>query len=345
MALLILRAVFVVMAAAVGASLATQYRDIPWQVFSSVMLLAFGVLFTDVSARTKRLDVISSVYFGVIVGLFFTYVAGLAISPLLPDNDPRLRGSIQIVLGLVLVYLCTSLLLQTREDFRFIIPFVEFAREIKGLKPYVLDTSVIIDGRIAELAESQLFDRHLVMPQFVLLELQQIADSSDRQKRSRGRRGLETLERLRKSAAVELEVFDRELPQFSDQPVDMKLVLLAKHLDGKLVTSDSALDQVARVQGVEVINLNKLAASLRPPYLPGEELPVFIQRPGEEPTQGIGYLDDGTMVVVDGGRSSLHKWVTTSVTNTLHTANGRMIFGRYLKDAQPPGPNSASAGR
>ncbi len=337
MALLILRAVFVVMAAAVGASLATQYGEMPLQVFIGVMIAALGVLLADLAARTKRLDVISSVYFGVIVGMFFTYVAGLAISPLLPDHDPRLRGSIQLVLGLMIVYLCTSLLLQTRDEFRFIIPYVEFVREIKGIKPYVLDTSVIIDGRIAEMSDAQLFDRHLVMPQFVLAELQQVADSGDRQKRSRGRRGLDALERLRQSPQIDLEVFDRELPLYRDQPVDMKLVLLAKHLDGKILTTDSALEQIARLQGVEVLNLNKLAAALRPPYLPGEELSIFVQRPGEEPTQGIGYLEDGTMVVIDGGRQRLHKWIRASVTNTLHTANGRMIFGRFVEDAAPPG--------
>ena len=213
------------------------------------------------------------------------------------------------VLGMILCYVCISLLLQTKDDFRFIIPYVEFAKEVKGLKPYVLDTSVVIDGRIADVVETKILDSQLIMPRFVIAELQAIADSSDRLRRSRGRRGLDILNRLSNNSEVDLKIYDRELPEFAGQPVDLKLVLLAKHLQGKIVTNDYNLNKVARLHGVGVINLNDLANALKPVVLPGENLEVRIVKPGEEPGQGVGYLDDGTMVVVEGGREHINKTV------------------------------------
>ena len=152
-------------------------------------------------------------------------------------------------------------------------------------------------------------------------------------RRSRGRRGLDILNRLRTNPKVDLQIFDRDLPEFAGQPVDMKLVLLAKHLNGKVVTNDYNLNKVAKLHGVGVINLNDLSNSLKPVYLPGEATEVRIVKPGEEPGQGIGYLDDGTMVVVEGGREHLNQLVRVAVTSVLQTSAGRMIFGRY--DGQP----------
>ena len=230
---------------------------------------------------------------------------------------------------MVLCYVCISLLLQTKDDFRFIIPYVEFVKEVKGLKPYVLDTSVVIDGRIADVVETKILDNQLIMPRFVIAELQAIADSSDKLRRSRGRRGLDILNRLSNNSEVDFEIYDRELPEFAGQPVDLKLVLLAKHLQGKVVTNDYNLNKVARLHGVGVINLNDLANALKPVFLPGENLEVRIVKPGEEPGQGVGYLDDGTMIVVEGGREHINKNVKIAVTSVLQTSAGRMIFGRY----------------
>jgi uncharacterized protein YacL len=220
--------------------------------------------------------------------------------------------------------------MQTKDDFRFIIPYVEFSKEIKGLKPYILDTSVVIDGRIADVVETHVLDNQLIMPRFVLAELQNIADSSDRLRRSRGRRGLDILNRLRSDPAVDLKMYDRELPEFDGQPVDMKLVLLAKHLEGKIVTGDYNLNKVAKLHNVEVINLNDIANALKPVFLPGERVQVRIVKPGEEAGQGVGYLDDGTMIVVEGGRDHLGKEVKVNVTSVLQTSAGRMIFGKVL---------------
>jgi uncharacterized protein YacL len=205
---------------------------------------------------------------------------------------------------------------------------------LKGVRPIVLDTSAIIDGRIADLADTSILDSQLVMPRFVLLELQAIADSSDKLRRVRGRRGLDILNRLRTHEKVDFLLYDRELPEFAGQPVDMKLVLLAKHLDGKLVTGDFNLNKVSRLHNVEVININEIAKAIRPQFLPGEAFQLRVVKAGEGHDQGVGYLDDGTMVVVEGGRDRIGKTVAVTVTSTLQTQSGRMIFTR-MEDMEP----------
>jgi uncharacterized protein YacL len=243
-----------------------------------------------------------------------------------------------LVIGVSLCYACISMLMQTKDDFRFIIPYVEFAKEVKGLKPYVLDTSVVIDGRIADVVETHVLDNQLIMPRFVLAELQAIADSSDRLRRSRGRRGLDILNRLRNDPQIDLKIYDRDLPEFAGQPVDMKLVLLAKSLEGKVVTGDYNLNKVAKLHNVEVINLNDLANALKPVFLPGENVQVRIVKAGEEAGQGVGYLDDGTMIVVEGGRDHINQEVRIIVTSVLQTSAGRMIFGRFDSAVSSDGP-------
>jgi uncharacterized protein YacL len=301
-----------------------------------MLLLALVVVGIDVLLKQKRLDIVSAVYFGLIVGLFLTYVAKFAWDPFLdiiepgtPDKPGPLHKIVPIIVGLVLSYLCVSLLLQTRSDFRFIIPYVEFSKEVKGLKPYIVDTSVIIDGRIADVVETKILDSQLIMPRFVLTELQSVADSSDKLRRSRGRRGLDIMNRLRANPEIDLEIFERELPEFAGQTVDQKLVLLAKHLDGKIITNDYNLNKVARLHGVGVINLNDLANALKPVCLPGEHLRVSVVKEGEEHGQGVGYLDDGTMVVVEAGREHVSRTVDIVVTSVLQTSAGRMIFGKF----------------
>ena len=331
MALIVLRLVFVMVAAGVAARIMNSGTgdEYPWFVFGGIILLSLIVIAADVLLPRKRLDTLSAIYFGLIVGLFITYVLRLALSPILTEENAPITQWTQPVLGMVLCYMCISLLLQTKDDFRFIIPYVEFAKEVKGLKPYILDTSVVIDGRIADVVETQILDNQLVMPRFVIGELQAIADSSDRLRRSRGRRGLDILNRLRTTERVDLRIYDRDLPEFAGQPVDLKLVLLAKHLEGKIVTNDYNLNKVARLHGVGVINLNELANALKPLFLPGENLEVRVVKPGEEAGQGVGYLDDGTMIVIEGGRDHINQTVRIAVTSVLQTSAGRMIFGRY----------------
>jgi uncharacterized protein YacL len=297
------------------------------------MVVAAGVLVADIAIRRKRLDTISAVYFGTIIGLFLTYVLQLALTPLLPDTQTWLADWLQLALATIVCYSCISVLLQTKDDFRFIIPYVEFSKEVKGLKPYVLDTSVVIDGRIADIVETRVIDNQLVMPQFVIAELQAVADSGDKLKRNRGRRGLDILNRLRSDPKVDLTIYDRELPEFAGQSVDQKLVLLAKHLAAKVVTNDYNLNKVAKLHNVGVINLNDIANSLKPVFLPGESVEVRIVKAGEEPGQGVGYLEDGTMVVIEGGRDHIGDQVTAVVTSVLQTSAGRMVFGRYERSS------------
>jgi len=334
MGLIVLRVVFVLVVAGVGVQLINSNvlshdpAYIPFLVFGGLMLAAAAVIAVDALVRRKRIDTISAVYLGLIVGLFLTYVLRLALSASLPLQSSY-QPFVDILLGAVLCYTCISVLLQTKDDFRFIIPYVEFVKEVKGLKPYVLDTSVVIDGRIADVVETRILDNQLVMPRFVISELQAIADSSDKLRRSRGRRGLDILNRLSNNHDVDFKIYDRELPEFAGQSVDLKLVLLAKHLQGKVVTNDYNLNKVARLHGVGVINLNDLSNALKPVVLPGENLEVRVVKQGEEAGQGVGYLDDGTMIVVEGGRDHINQIVRIAVTSVLQTSAGRMIFGRY----------------
>jgi uncharacterized protein YacL len=193
----------------------------------------------------------------------------------------------------------------------------------------ILDTSVIIDGRIADVCETGFLDGALVIPQFVLKELQLVADSADSLKRNRGRRGLDILQKIQKMSGVEVIVSDLDFPEVRE--VDLKLIELARSLQGKIVTNDFNLNKVAQLRGVEVLNVNELANSLKPVVLPGEIMKVFILKEGKEYNQGVAYLDDGTMVVVDNARKMISKTIDIVVTSVLQTTAGKMIFGRYIE--------------
>src|SRR5438270_1812883 len=193
----------------------------------------------------------------------------------------------------------------------------------------ILDTSVIIDGRIADVCETGFLDGALVIPQFVLKELQLVADSADSLKRNRGRRGLDILQKIQKMSGVEVTISDLDFPEVRE--VDLKLIELARALQGKIVTNDFNLNKVAQLRGVDVLNVNELANSLKPVVLPGELMKVFILKEGKEYNQGVAYLDDGTMVVVDNARKMIGKTIDVVVTSVLQTTAGKMIFGRYIE--------------
>ncbi|MEC7407937.1 MAG: PIN domain-containing protein, partial [Planctomycetota bacterium] len=323
--------IFLMCAGGVSAIINTSLSDtsttVPWIVFSSIMGGAVLVVIGDIYAPKKKIDTISSLYFGILIGVLLTYVLSVALAPLLAQSfNP---GIIQLLIGLVLCYVCTSVLLQTKDDFRFLIPYVEFVREVKGFKPLILDTSVVIDGRIADLVATEVFDNQLIMPRFALTELQAIADSSDKMKRTRGRRGLDILNQMRSDEKIDLTIFDRDLPELAGQTVDLKLVLLAKHLEGKVVTGDYNLNKVAKLHSVPVINLNEISNSLRPSFLPDETFEIKVVKAGEGAEQGIGYLNDGTMVVIEGARDHIGDQLVVKVTSTLQTNAGRMIFTKY----------------
>jgi uncharacterized protein YacL len=345
-----MRAAFVLVVAGLGvkgARLVGEYQLAnPYVLFIGVMLCAIAIVVVDILTPRKRIATISAVYFGVIVGIF---LSNLVYDALQPTMQLYLNSKVHLLFSsfmtIFICYICISTLLQTKDEFRFIIPYVEFSKEVKGARPLVMDTSVVIDGRIADVAETKVIDQPIVVPRFVLQELQTIADSSDKLRRNRGRRGLDILNRLQKSPGVEVRIHDAEIPELAGiKEVDQRLVVLAKHLGGKVVTNDYNLNKIARLQGVEVINLNDLANALKPIVLPGESLVVKLLKRGEEPGQGIGYLDDGTMVVAEQGAYHLGETVRLTVTSVLQTSAGRMIFGRIeqFQAAKATGPGSAT---
>jgi uncharacterized protein YacL len=238
--------------------------------------------------------------------------------------------------------------LQTKDEFRFIIPYVEFSKQVKGSKPFILDTSVIIDGRIADLCDTRIIESKLMVTRFVLQELQAIADSSDKLRRNRGRRGLDILKKLQTNPKIELVMHEGNVPEVQEAGekarVDERLVLFAKSVGGRVVTNDFNLNKIAQLQGVEVINLNEVANALKTVALPGEFMTIKIVKPGDQAGQGVGYLDDGTMVVVEQGRAHIGTDIPITVTSVLQTPAGRMIFGR-VESTRPGGPPGSAEAR
>lgn len=348
MLLVFIRIAFILVVAAVASKLAGVVGEHelgkPAVFFVGLMLAAIAFVIGDLLTPRKKIQTISAIYFGVIVGIFLSNLINDALQPAMQQTlSPLIHPVISSVIMVFITYICISTLLQTKDDFRFVIPYVEFSKEVKGARPLVLDTSVVIDGRIADVAETKVIDQPMVVPRFVLQELQGIADSSDKLRRNRGRRGLDILNRLQKSPGVEVRIDDAEIPELAGvREVDQRLVILAKHLGGKVVTNDYNLNKIARLQGVDVINLNDLANAMKPIVLPGENLGVKLIKRGEESGQGVGYLDDGTMVVAEQGAYHLGESVRLTVTSVLQTSAGRMIFGRLDQVPPPKGAGVSS---
>jgi uncharacterized protein YacL len=335
MLLNILRGLFVLMMAAVGYA----FLDVNWVWI--YVAVALGVLFVciDILAPRKKLALFSGTFFGLVVGLAvaygLTYVngflvdAGMDLTGIYPSRRDDMVRFVNLSVGVICCYLSISLVLQTKDDFRFIIPYVEFTKQTKGARPMLLDTSVLIDGRIHDIAGTGMIESQVIVPRFVLDELQAVADSPDKLKRGRGRRGLDMLNKLQNNSPLDVILYaqsDRE--EAAHLPVDQRLMDLAKELSARVLTTDYNLNKVAQVRGVDVININDLAKALKPIVLPGEKMMVRLVKPGEEPGQGVGYLEDGTMVVVEQGRPHVNEEIEFTVTSALQTSAGRMIFGR-----------------
>ncbi len=304
----------------------------------AVLLLCIGVMAFDWVTKTKEITTLSAIYFGLLLGFLIGSLFWAAVQPVVREYlqlthlgvpGARIEGWIQLLITVMSCYVAVSTLLQTKDEFRFIIPYVEFSKQLKGSKPLVLDTSVIIDGRIADICDTGIIDTKLIVPRFVLQELQGIADSSEKIRRNRGRRGLDVLKRMQSNPKIEMQMHEGNLPELRDvQKVDERLVVLAKAISGNVVTNDFNLNKICQLQGVDVINLNELSNALKLVALPGEMLNVKIVKQGDQIGQGIGYLDDGTMVVVEQGRQAIGQDVAITVTSVLQTPAGRMVFGR-----------------
>ena len=305
-----------------------------------ISISAIGIIVLLVDARTpnKRLTSVVGVYLGLCVGL----IGALAINALIdvvaeawglkranPGTSPTpieiYLGLAKVIIAIVLCYLAVSIVLTTKDDFRVVIPYVEFTKQVRGVRPLLLDSSVLIDGRLEALAETGFLAAPVVVPQFVLDELQTLADSSDKLKRARGRLGLTVLGRLQASPFLDITLDDTVV---EGRSVDHKLLQLAADQNMRVLTTDYNLDKVAEIRGVPVLNVNEVAQALKAQVIPGEDLRIEIVKRGESPKQGVGYLPDGTMVVVEEAAELLGREVTVTVTNSLQTSAGRMIFGK-----------------
>lgn len=343
----VLRGAFVLIVAAIAFLYADQVpglKENPEAAILFAVMGAFLVIVVDMIWPRKSLRALAGVLFGLLAGMLVTYVFSLIVSFLAAVFIPTaeaigapntLLQFIKFMVGAVTCYLTISFVMQTKDDFRFVVPYVEFSRQSKGSRPFLLDTSVIIDGRIAEVCQTGIIESEIVIPRFVLQELQAIADSSDHLKRKRGRRGLDVLNTMQSDKSIDLFIRDLGMPeQAKGSTVDQMLVEAAEKTDGRVVTNDYNLNKIARLRGVDVLNLNDLANALKPVFIPGEGLELRIVKPGEGPNQGVGYLDDGTMVVVEQARNRINQTISVTVTSSLQTSAGRLIFGK-IADGRP----------
>jgi uncharacterized protein YacL len=298
--------------------------------FLGGLLLAALILLMEKELKKVPLRNLLGSFIGLILGLILAnLISNVFFSGLF--NYPQIALAVYGMLYGILGYIGLRIGLKKGEELHLSgwKPFSKGSPRSENTK--ILDTSVIIDGRIADITETGFVEGTLLIPQFVLGELQHIADSSDSIKRTRGKRGLEVLHHIQKQAGVDVRIVDTDYPSVKD--VDAKLIELAKEVRGKIVTNDSNLTKVAELQGIEVLNINELANSLKPVVLPGEEMNVKILKEGKEAGQGVAYLDDGTMIVVDNGRRHMGRSVDVVVTSVLQTPAGRMIFARLKEEA------------
>ena len=291
---------------------------------------ALVAILLETRAQRVSLRGLSLVAFGLFVGLLLAKLVTETLTSL--QIPPAVFAPLRAVTTVLICYFSVALTLRGRDEFKLIIPYVRFSRQDQREELFILDTSVIIDGRIADICATRFVEGKFIVPRFVLRELQAIADSTDPLKRNRGRRGLDVLNRLRKAERIDVVIHEQDFPEIRE--IDAKLVKLGQVLSARVLTTDYNLNKVAEIQGVVVLNINELANALKPILLPGELLEVKPVREGKEPHQGVAYLDDGTMVVVENGKALIGQSVRVLVTSVLQTAAGRMIFTHPEQDAQ-----------
>jgi uncharacterized protein YacL len=329
----ILRSLLLLICGVSGYHLATAFSPSPfagwWGILGGLLLAGLALL---MERRIKRVPLRSLLgsFIGLILGIMVANLISNALFPNLLNNQQMILPLYGLLYG-ICGYIGIRIGFKKGDEFQM--PGRKpFSRGLpRGENSKILDTSVIIDGRIADITETGFVEGPLLIPQFVLGELQHIADSSDPVKRTRGKRGLEVLHHIQKQVNVDVRIIDTDYPSVKE--VDTKLIELAKEVHGKILTNDSNLNKVAELQGIEVLNINELANALKPVVLPGEDMNVKILKEGKEMGQGVAYLDDGTMIVVDNGRRQIGKTIDVVVTSVLQTPAGRMIFARLKEEA------------
>jgi len=342
--ILVLRAIFVVVLISVVvltvASNRTSALDFGFSTVVGLLIsaAALGLIIITVDALTpnKRLAWVVGIFVGIMIGLVGAVAVGSVIDLVagawdLKESSAVYLGLVKVTIGIVLVYLSVSVVLTTRDDLRLVIPYVEFAKQVRGARPLLLDTSVLIDGRFEDLGRTGILDAPVVVAQFVIDELQALADSGDGTKRQRGRRGLDVLQRLQGNPWIDLEIEDFRT---EGRSTDRALVEVAKAERFRIVTTDTGLERVAQINGVACLNLNAVATAMRTGQVTGESLRIAVVKRGENPHQGVGFLEDGTMVVVDHGARRIGETVETVVTNTVQTSAGRLIFARLAEGTE-----------
>ena len=325
----LLRVLFVTFCAAIGAIISSEFIGNSWPGLAIGITLGLVVVLADRLLKGVSLRLFSSATFGLLLGWFAANL--LIASDVLHYQTDTVQWATRLIVYAVFGYLGMMLAMRSsRDEFSLIIPYVRFARETTQHEPLVIDTNVIIDGRIAELCATGFLSRSLIVPRFILDELQLLADSHDPTKRERGRRGLEILNQLQRAKDIELVIHNTAHDE-EDIGIDARLVKAAKVLKARLLTNDHALAQVARLQQVPVLNLADLTRALRPSVVAGDELDLSLVKEGREAHQAVGYLPDGTMIVVNHARAYVGKTRTIVVASALQTAAGRLIFAE-LKD-------------
>ena len=340
--IIVIRAVFVLILVGAGffiqpipASLANAV-GLPGSVLSGViaLILAVGIIFFELRIRQASLKTLIGAAIGSTLGIIGAALIGFLITVQKWDTSVQSFATVALTMFMAYVGLMVG---AAKGDYLDLgaLGGILSDRSTTKLAYKILDTSVIIDGRVADIAETGFIGGTILIPEFVLRELQQIADSSDSAKRNRGRRGLDILQRIQKNGSLDVQVWEGDFPNVRE--VDLKLIELGKLLNSPIVTNDFNLNKVAHLRGVDVLNINELANTLKPVVLPGETMRVFVLKEGKEYNQGVAYLDDGTMVVVDNARRLIGKNVDLIVTSVLQTTAGKMIFGR-AEDNQKPDP-------
>src|SRR5436853_2990882 len=320
----LLRVLFVTFCAVIGSNISSALVGNPWPGLVFGLVFGLVVVLIDRLLKGVSLRLFSSATFGLLLGVVFANL--LMASDILRYQSETMQWAARLIVYAVFAYLGMMLAMRSsRDEFSLIIPYVRFSRETTQHEPLVVDTNVIIDGRIAELCATGFLSRSLIVPRFILDELQTLADSHDPTKRERGRRGLEILNQLQRSREVELTIHETSAEDV-DLGTDARLVRIAKVLKARLLTNDHALTQVARLQRVAVLNISDLTRALRPTVVAGDEIDLQLVKEGRESHQAVGYLPDGTMIVVNHARAHLGKTRTVVVASALQTAAGRLIF-------------------
>jgi len=299
-----------------------------WVPVAAALGLAGVFLAIDITTPRKKIATITGVIFGLVAGLIATWVVTNVIDLVVQSWDigqGAIVSAIKVLLGVSLSFLGITTVLQTQDEFRLVIPYVEFAKQIRGPRPLLIDTSVLIDTRLVDIAATGLVQQTIVIPRFVLEELQTLADSSDRGKRVKGRRGLDMVGRLQRMGTLDVVI---DTTPVQKQAVDQALVELAGALKAMLVTLDTGLSRVASAQSVPVLNINDMSNALRPSVIPGKTIRVEIVKAGEQEGQGVGYLEDGTMVVAEDGGAYIGQSRDLIITSSMQTAAGRLLFAR-----------------